>query len=508
VYKRQLKSFGDGAKKIGKSLGGAFAAVGIGLSIAGLKQLAQASIDDSKSQALLARSMKNVSKATDAQVAGAEEYIKKLQLQTAIMDDDLRPAFGVMFRASKDLAESQHLLSIATDVSAGTGKDLQTVSVAIAKAYGGQYTALQKLIPGIKNAKNPIGELEKSFKGLAETAANQNPFARMQIIIADVQERLGAVLIPYLEKLSEWLATPQGSERLDKVIGQMATILDMAGQITLGIGDFFKDPGTGGQRGFTDLGTFFSSWWDGFKRDLYDISRQPLVRANELISDTRRAIIPTPTARTTTPGIFGDWKTPKIGGIDKSKMAIEKAIQTLKTTLDMVQQTFKDFSDKFRNSVELSFGIVEQGVRKVFRPDKVLREMRRIQEATKNFNANLETLKAAGGTDGKSLIEQILGLPPEEAAAVAAAYVQDIGTFKDTIAVGGQLASTGTTAGKFANNLAGNQTQEQLLNEMKLLRNDLKTGKNTYNIKSEMTATEIVNSIKKWERSTGRKVLI
>jgi hypothetical protein len=70
------------------------------------------------------------------------------------------------------------------------------------------------------------------------------------------------------------------------------------------------------------------------------------------------------------------------------------------------------------------------------------------------------------------------------------------------------MAATGGLVGQQVNAMSGNQTQAEMLNEMKLLRKDLATGKNTYNVKATMSALEIVNQIKSWEKSTGRKVLV
>jgi len=47
--------------------------------------------------------------------------------------------------ATKDASESQKLLNVALDISAATGKDLQSVTGASSKAYLGNNTALSKL---------------------------------------------------------------------------------------------------------------------------------------------------------------------------------------------------------------------------------------------------------------------------------------------------------------------------------------------------------------------------
>lgn len=80
--------------KLGKGIRNTLGAVGLGLGLAavtnGLKESAKAAVADVKSQALLAQQLKNTVGATDSAVAGSEEFIKSLMLQTSIADDQLR----------------------------------------------------------------------------------------------------------------------------------------------------------------------------------------------------------------------------------------------------------------------------------------------------------------------------------------------------------------------------------------------------------------------------------
>lgn len=511
---RELKGLASSVKGIGSKINGAFAAIGIGIGINGLKQMAKAAMEDNRAQIVLAKSMRNATKANAGQIKSAEDYISALQIQTGILDDDLRPAFATIYRTTKDLTAAQHLLSVSTDVAAGTGKDLGMVSQAIAKAYTGQFASLNKLIPGINKAKNPLKELETSFKGIASQAAKSDPFAVLGIIFNDLAETIGNKILPYVQTFAEYLASPEGSARLDAVIGQLTTIADLTTKATIGIADFFaagKDDTWDG--GFW---SFFPAWWNGFKNDLANLDKLTAIKNNQQISGSERAAMPT----VSTPADLKFDLTKKLPGITTSlgggkvkniiadnKAIMKSAVETLKTSLADVRTVLKEFSDKFRNAVDLSFGVVQRGLGKAFNVNRFVNEMKRVKSATADLNSNLDILRKTGGKAGNSLIESIIGLPPEEAAAVARGFAGNLDSFKEAIKIGGGLASTGTGVGKVANSLAGNQTQEQILDEIKILNKELKTGKNTYNIKSDMTATEIVNAIKKWERSTGRKVL-
>ena len=102
--------------------------------------------DDAAAQKL-ATPLTNVTGATDAQVSAVEDYITKTSIAAAVADDELRPALDSLVRGTGSVTEAQDLLGLALDISAGTGKDLGTVSDALSKAYNGNYKALKALDP-------------------------------------------------------------------------------------------------------------------------------------------------------------------------------------------------------------------------------------------------------------------------------------------------------------------------------------------------------------------------
>jgi hypothetical protein len=243
-------------------------AIGVGFSLGAIvnqfQAVTKAAIEDVKSQKILALAMENTGNATAGQIAQAEKLIGKLQITTAVADDQLRPAFQKMFIATGDVTRSNKLLEIALDASAATGKDLDSVSQAMAKSLAGSDTALVKLIPSLKNAKDPLAELEATFKGAAEAAADTDPYKRIGIIFDEVQEQIGVALLPILEDLSTWFVEilPDIQNFLDlmsksfedpavkKAIGEMQ---DSLGDLGASIATLFGSTETEQAKGFMNF---------------------------------------------------------------------------------------------------------------------------------------------------------------------------------------------------------------------------------------------------------------
>ena len=135
---------------------------------------AKAAIEDQAQQVELARQIQSVTGATDAQIKENERLIATMERQFAVSDGQLRPALGQLVRGTGDLTRAQKLMEVALDISASTGKDLESVTVALSKAEQGQYTALQRL--GI-----PLGENTKSLQAL--TKAEKDREKALQAVI-------------------------------------------------------------------------------------------------------------------------------------------------------------------------------------------------------------------------------------------------------------------------------------------------------------------------------------
>ena len=169
----------------------------------------QAAIADQKAQQALARTIRQTTKATDAQIAANEEWISTQGELLGVTDDELRPALAKLVRVTKDVGKAQMVARLAMDVAAGTGKDLNDVTDAFTKALGGNMKSLRALAPEvaalIKNgasAEEVFSALNQTFGGQAAEQANTaaGRFERLKIRLDELKESLGARLLPILEQ--------------------------------------------------------------------------------------------------------------------------------------------------------------------------------------------------------------------------------------------------------------------------------------------------------------------
>jgi hypothetical protein len=186
------------------------AAAALGAVVAVIGSAVSAAIEDQAAQAALARQIKASTKATDKQIAAVEDYISSLGKSVAISDDEARPALQSLIVATKDVTKAQDLLNVAIDVSAGTGKDLATVSDALAKAYAGNMRGLQTLSPEMKtmikdgaSLEQVLGVLKTNFGGAGEAAANTaaGGMKKLGIAFNETKESIGKAFLPIMLKL-------------------------------------------------------------------------------------------------------------------------------------------------------------------------------------------------------------------------------------------------------------------------------------------------------------------
>jgi hypothetical protein len=209
----EVQGFGNKLGGFAKKAGAAFAVAGAAAAAYAGKLLVdgvKSAIEDEAAQAKLATTLKNVTGATNNQIKAVEDYITQTALANGVTDDKLRPSLDRLIRSTKDQTKAQELQSLALNISAGTGKDLQAVSEALGKAYDGNLGALKKLGVGIdesiiksKNFDAAAAALSKTFEGQASQQAETfaGKMARLNVAFDEAKETVGSYVLDALTPL-------------------------------------------------------------------------------------------------------------------------------------------------------------------------------------------------------------------------------------------------------------------------------------------------------------------
>jgi len=187
---------------------GAIAAAGAATALAGtLFSAAKAAAEAEREDKLLADQLKRTTGATDLAIASTLEFVDALEMETTVSGGELSEALATLTRATGSVATAQEQLKLATDISVGANEDLQTVSIALSKAYNGEVGALKKL--GIPIDENIVKTkdyaavqkiLTEQFEGAAAGAAEtfQGQLAKLGIGIDKIKEGIGQAILPAL----------------------------------------------------------------------------------------------------------------------------------------------------------------------------------------------------------------------------------------------------------------------------------------------------------------------
>jgi hypothetical protein len=216
-------------KNLGRTLG-------VALGTAGIVRYARASVKAFAEDENAARSLGITLKNLGLDYFGASQatnlYISNLEKQTGVLDDELRPAMDRLLRATGSITDSQKLLNLALDISAGTGKDLTIVSQSLQKAYLGNNASLGRLGVGLSKAELTSSSflqiqerLTELFAGQAVSAADsfQGSLNKLTVAANNAKEAIGEGLIGALNILSGGDSNVGGGvEVIDKMAKSIA----------------------------------------------------------------------------------------------------------------------------------------------------------------------------------------------------------------------------------------------------------------------------------------------
>jgi hypothetical protein len=218
---KDLTSFQKTTLALGKAFASAFA-------VRKITQFGKASVQafmaDEKAAKSLSIALKNTGNGF-ATIA-TEGFIARLQQTYRVLDDELRPAFQTLLTATGSITKAQEGLQLALDVSAGTTKDLGSVTAALARGYAGNTQGLSRLGAGLDKAILKTGDMEAitaaltaKFQGQALGALDTyaKKMDALSIAAANSKEIIGKGLLDSIAALG-------GEDGIDQAAASMESL--------------------------------------------------------------------------------------------------------------------------------------------------------------------------------------------------------------------------------------------------------------------------------------------
>lgn len=214
-------------------------------------------IADEKATKILAQNLKNIGLGFATQ--SAEEFISVMQKQTGILDDELRPAYAQLARVTGSTLATQKLLSLAFNVSAGTGKNFASVVDVLSQAYVGNTKGLKSLNLGLTQAELKSKSFEEitallnqefGGAGAASLDSYAGKMALLKVATSNASEAIGKGLLDAISGASGSGGFPAfirliesaANKIVDLATGtsRLIEILKMIGSSTKGKGNWFE----------------------------------------------------------------------------------------------------------------------------------------------------------------------------------------------------------------------------------------------------------------------------
>lgn len=415
------------------------------------KSSVKAFAEDDKAAKALGQTLKNLGLAYGSNADTVNGFISRLELQTGVLDDELRPAMDRLLRATGDVTKSQELLGLALDISAGTGKSLTQVSQSLQKAYLGQTQALGRLGVGLSKAELTSSSFEEIqarlstlFAGQATQAANTyaGSLAKLTVAGNNAKETIGKGLVDAFVTITNSSSVDDLITKIDAAAESIANFVRETGEfikITKSIFDF---------KLFAPSGGLFGDG-KGMGNISMTVSSQDTQKADAIAKKNAAALAKlTGVQATNQAKILKDKKL--AAAIDKANLALNKGEEVF--DMDKIQiaaaltsqaealgkattssQVLQIANDVARLNVKKSILALEDAI--------AAKDEQAIIAATAKLNADLKVLGTLGAQnlkllDIKSLLES---LKPKD--------LINLKNLEDALALLGRinLASTGST---------------------------------------------------------------
>jgi len=223
------------AKKLAGALGLAFSTRSI---VNYSKAAAKAYAADQKATQLLAINLKNVGLAYSS--ADAEGFIKSMEKQTAILDDELRPAYAQLAKVTGSVIKTQQLMQLAFDVAASNGMDFGSVVDILSQAYVGNYKGLKQLNLGLTSAELATKSFTEVQKILIQQSAGAGQksldnyagaMAKLTVATENAKETIGYGLLTAFANLAGNGDVDNAVSKIDSVSASLSKMIVTASKL-------------------------------------------------------------------------------------------------------------------------------------------------------------------------------------------------------------------------------------------------------------------------------------
>lgn len=252
---KAFKQADTAADKLGKSvkkLAGAFGlALGTQQVVAFGKASVKAFAADEAAAVKLTKAVENLGLGfEDTKI---KRFISDLEASAGVADDVLRPAFQSLISTTGSVTQSQDLLSLALDISAGTGEDAASVANELSKAYLGQTKGLAKYNTGLTRTELAASDfatiqarLTDQYKG--QNAARLDTYSgkvgALGVAYGNLQETVGGALVDSFMKLAGDTTVEDLTKSVDDLAQSLASVVELAGAVAtpfVGLAKLFND---------------------------------------------------------------------------------------------------------------------------------------------------------------------------------------------------------------------------------------------------------------------------
>ena len=193
---------------------------------------------DQKAQKILAVNLKNVGLAYAS--VDAESFIKSMEIQTAILDDNLRPAYSQLAQVTGSVTKTQDLMALAFDVSSGSGLDYASTVDILSQAYVGNTKGLKQLNLGLTQAELKSmsfaeiqTKLKTNFAGAGGIALDTyaGSMAKLSVATSNASETIGTALLGALVQVTGSNGVDGLISKIDTLAGSIASVVTQIGNM-------------------------------------------------------------------------------------------------------------------------------------------------------------------------------------------------------------------------------------------------------------------------------------